>query len=808
MTSTKKDAARRRKRFATLTCKPLESLDEIRTFLDNPPPWRTLCKDLIPHSKSIIRNIEHRQFCEPELESPETFCHFDPDSNEPVRYDVTVKKLPKTLVCHDMANGYHDDSKIEGTQTHDAYTFYNWAGIDIFCYFSHHFITIPPVSWTSVGHVHGVKVIGTIITEWAEGTKLWDAILSSESAYREFASAVVAIAKTMRFDGWLLNIENKISNPEKLLEFIRYLHKILHEELVDPVLIWYDSVTITGNLNWQNGLNAKNRAFFDACDGFFTNYSWSVKNVEDTAKEAGNRITDVFIGIDVWGRNFYGGGQFNTQEAVKIAHGAGCSLAIFAPAWTHEAIFEGGSNIVMPEPLNLYEQFMLRDRALWGSLWPYLNTRLPCRLPFQTSFCRGQGTKRWMYGEVLSPGPWYNLRHQQYQPNSAHGPHGYVLSSVDRLMEVSWDRKDKKGIIKYRKNLDSLRSTVTESIPRTNSSEAEKDESDSSIDDTQSLNIKESIIKFQDMPEKVPEVTQAVEVAGPVNTTAVETPNTKFLSSDSQTQPSGFKKFINRLKAIFKKNKSNSENHSNEATTSASQELTPSAPSAELKAKDKESDDFPAVTRESMIAASINLNLNTETGKTRWALAEVPMERPCLMLWLTDAFNGGSCLKVNPSDKISPEHRTIRLFHCDFKCHDTFIICIVTKTIMQYADQTLNIKLAMKNVKGDDLNVILMGKSLGMSASLTKESVGIVYSYPLNSETQTKFHEIRQYLLLNEPGFYVPLENQYGWQVRYHEVHVPESRLLEVNCRTTLPEGGILLGHFGICEKHENTDTT
>lgn len=45
-----------------------------------------------------------------------------------------------------------------------------------------------------------------------------------------------------------------------------------------------------------------------------------MKNVEDTAKEAGDRITDVFIGIDVWGRNFYGGGQFNVQEVGNISY--------------------------------------------------------------------------------------------------------------------------------------------------------------------------------------------------------------------------------------------------------------------------------------------------------------------------------------------------------------------------------------------------------------------------------------------------------------------------------------------------------
>lgn len=40
----------------------------------------------------------------------------------------------------------------------------------------------------------------------------------------------------------------------------------------------YDSVTVDGQLRWQNELNEKNKAFFDISDGIFVNYWWRVRN--------------------------------------------------------------------------------------------------------------------------------------------------------------------------------------------------------------------------------------------------------------------------------------------------------------------------------------------------------------------------------------------------------------------------------------------------------------------------------------------------------------------------------------------------
>jgi len=80
-----------------------------------------------------------------------------------VTYD---KDKPKTLVCHDMRGGYVEDRFPQGFQSSNCYRFTNWNYIDSFCYFTHNFISIPPPNWTNAAHTHGVKVFGTLITEW------------------------------------------------------------------------------------------------------------------------------------------------------------------------------------------------------------------------------------------------------------------------------------------------------------------------------------------------------------------------------------------------------------------------------------------------------------------------------------------------------------------------------------------------------------------------------------------------------------------------------------------------------------------
>ena len=44
-----------------------------------------------------------------------------------------------------------------------------------------------------------------------------------------------------------------------LIHFLGFLTQSMHKAKPSSEIIWYDSVTNEGELNWQNELNAKNR---------------------------------------------------------------------------------------------------------------------------------------------------------------------------------------------------------------------------------------------------------------------------------------------------------------------------------------------------------------------------------------------------------------------------------------------------------------------------------------------------------------------------------------------------------------------
>ncbi|XP_068770278.1 cytosolic endo-beta-N-acetylglucosaminidase [Struthio camelus] len=314
-------------------------------------------------------------------------------------------KRPRTLVCHDMRGGYLEDRFIQGSATRNPYVFYHWRYIDIFVYFSHHTVTIPPVCWTNAAHRNGVPVLGTFIAEWTEGEKLCEAFLAGgPEAYRAVSQQLARVARHYRFDGWLVNLESKLSEAaaRNLPLFLRHLTAEVHGAVPGGLVLWYDSVVRSGELRWQNELNEQNRVFFDACDGLFVNYNWKEEQLERSRGLAGQRLTDVYFGIDVFGRGDVLGGGFDSDKPLSLIRKHGFSAAIFAPGWVYEHLGE--------------QDFLQNENKFWGLLAAYLPTHSICTLPFGTSFSLGMGTGRFAAGQEEEAGPWYDLSAQEIQP--------------------------------------------------------------------------------------------------------------------------------------------------------------------------------------------------------------------------------------------------------------------------------------------------------------------------------------------------------------------------------------------------------
>lgn len=63
-----------------------------------------------------------------------------------------------------------------------------------------------------------------------------------------------------------------------------------------------------------------NRIFFDACDGFFTNYNWTEQSLEWMRDYSGiqGRYADIYVGVDVFARGKVVGGMFETNKVLIL----------------------------------------------------------------------------------------------------------------------------------------------------------------------------------------------------------------------------------------------------------------------------------------------------------------------------------------------------------------------------------------------------------------------------------------------------------------------------------------------------------
>lgn len=207
--------------------------------------------------------------------------------------------------------------------------------VEIFVYFSHKLVCVPPPTWTNTMHRNGVKVLGTFMIE--PHTPQIERMLEQKAGEFIIARQLATMADAYGFDGWLLNVEGEFPRHvsdylNKVTGFISSLRFMLRPT---GKVVWYDALTSDNEVDYQNSLTPKNLAYVLAADAVFTNYKWTTAKLEEaqiTAEKYNIKSVDVFFGVDVWAQNTNmpgppritypskGGGGTNTGVVSQIWH--------------------------------------------------------------------------------------------------------------------------------------------------------------------------------------------------------------------------------------------------------------------------------------------------------------------------------------------------------------------------------------------------------------------------------------------------------------------------------------------------------
>lgn len=379
--------------------------------------------------------------------------------------ETLTHRFPK--VCHDYKGGYKEEP-------YDlSYTFNFWSSCNIFVYFAHHRVTIPPPGWVNAAHRQGVKMLGTLIFEDSGEKDCLQLLVgklptstsgpaaqpppssrASLPVSPHYARLLARLAAQRGFDGYLLNFECPLrGGPEQTRALATWI-AILRNELIRAVgphahVSWYDSVVTTGHLAWQDRLNAHNVPFFLPADSFFTNYTWRPHAPAATAAYflsldpplvQGKTLRDIYVGVDVWGRGQHGGGGLACFRALEhIAPSElGLSAAVFGQAWSWES--------QQDDPGWSWAVWWARERLLWagashnglidlpeaprregepecphgrfrpvGEFFKRSAPPNPARLPLHTTFCPGVGEAWFVEGRRASGAarmPWTDVDKQ------------------------------------------------------------------------------------------------------------------------------------------------------------------------------------------------------------------------------------------------------------------------------------------------------------------------------------------------------------------------------------------------------------
>lgn len=341
----------------------------------------------------------------------------------------------REVVAISIMNSSTSGNPSQGSNKFSSNVFSYWQYIDKMVYWggsSGEGLIVPPsADVTNAAHKNGVPVLGTIFFPMtAHGGKLeWldEFLTKDENGNFPIVDKLIEVATTYGFDGWFINQETEGTDEEPLTsEHAKLMQELITEfklKAGDSLeIMWYDSMTKEGEMEWQNALNEQNDFFLVddnkemIADSIFLNFWWTDKYADqnlihastERANELGINPNTVFAGVDVQANGI------NTPIRWDLFEAGNTSLGLYCPSWTYAS----ASSI---------DDFHAKENRLWvnengdpsisttatGEEWRGISTYVVEKtvvnsLPFITNFNLGHGYNFFINGEKVSETDWNN----------------------------------------------------------------------------------------------------------------------------------------------------------------------------------------------------------------------------------------------------------------------------------------------------------------------------------------------------------------------------------------------------------------
>ncbi|MGW1074143.1 endo-beta-N-acetylglucosaminidase [Streptomyces sp. NPDC002537] len=319
----------------------------------------------------------------------------------------------------------------QGSGTADFYAPTHWAYLDELVFWGgssgEGLILAPNAPVVDAAHRNGVPVLGTVfLPPTAYGGRLrWteDLVRRAPGGGFPLADKLVQVARAYGFDGWFLNAETDGGDARlgaDVRDFVRYL-RARGEGLR---VTWYDAMAVSGDIAWQNRLDDRNSAFFEAADSMFLNFGWDRAGLVESAARAerlGRSRYALWAGVDVEAHGW--DTRVDWDAVVPAAGPHTVSYGFYRPEWTWTSLPADGRSPAA---------FHARDDRFWSgdALDPAAPPTGPWRapaasvadrstlasLPFATSFNTGHGTAWYEKGRRVADSAWNHLGLQDRLP--------------------------------------------------------------------------------------------------------------------------------------------------------------------------------------------------------------------------------------------------------------------------------------------------------------------------------------------------------------------------------------------------------